>query len=67
MWDLLRLYGAADDENFYVGLDIEDRLQGGISVDQGAILNNNISITPIQFDLTNYGMIEKLRQWDIKV
>jgi len=34
-------------------------------IDQRAILNNKVSITPIQFDLTNYSMIEKLREWNI--
>lgn len=34
-------------------------------IDQRAILNNKVSITPIQFDLTNYPMIEKLQLWNI--
>ena len=34
-------------------------------IDQRAILNNKISITPIQFDLTNYAMIEEMRKWKI--
>jgi 5'-nucleotidase len=34
-------------------------------IDQRAILNNQISITPIQFDLTDYKMIEQLRGWGI--
>ncbi|MFA6456599.1 MAG: 5'/3'-nucleotidase SurE [Bacteroidota bacterium] len=34
-------------------------------IDQRAILNNKVSITPIQFDLTNYSMIDKLRSWHI--
>jgi len=34
-------------------------------IDQRAILNNKVSITPIQFDLTNYPMIEKLREWKV--
>ncbi len=34
-------------------------------IDQRAILNNKVSITPIQFDLTNYSMIEKLKNWGI--
>jgi 5'-nucleotidase len=36
-------------------------------IDQRAILNNKVSITPIQFDLTNYTMLEKLKAWDVKV
>ena len=34
-------------------------------VDDRAILNNKISITPIQFDLTDYEMLEKMRNWDL--
>jgi 5'-nucleotidase len=34
-------------------------------IDQRAILNNKVSITPIQFDLTNYEMIEKLKLWNV--
>lgn len=36
-------------------------------IDQRAILNNKVSVTPIQFDLTNYTMIEKLREWNIDI
>lgn len=36
-------------------------------IDQRAILNNKVSITPIQFDLTNYAMIDALRQWNISL
>jgi 5'/3'-nucleotidase len=35
-------------------------------VDQRAILNNKVSITPIHFDLTDYSMYETMKQWDIK-
>ncbi len=34
-------------------------------IDQRAILNNKISVTPIQFDLTNYSLLEVLRTWNI--
>lgn len=34
-------------------------------IDQRAILNNMVSITPIQYDLTNYAMIAPLREWNI--
>ncbi|MGQ9854811.1 MAG: 5'/3'-nucleotidase SurE, partial [Candidatus Oleimicrobiaceae bacterium] len=35
------------------------------SVDDGAILQNKISITPIHYDLTNYAFIEELKRWNI--
>lgn len=34
-------------------------------IDQRAILNNKISITPIQYDLTDYKMFETMKQWDV--
>lgn len=34
-------------------------------IDQRAILNNKVSVTPIQFDLTNYAMLENLRSWNL--
>lgn len=36
-------------------------------IDQRAILNNKVSITPIQFDLTNYEMIKTLQSWKISL
>lgn len=35
-------------------------------VDDRAILNNKISITPVQFDLTNYELLNELKNWDIE-
>lgn len=34
-------------------------------IDQRAILNNKVSVTPIQFDLTNYVMLDTLRSWKL--
>ncbi|NUN69598.1 MAG: 5'/3'-nucleotidase SurE [Bacteroidetes bacterium] len=36
-------------------------------IDQRAILNNKVSVTPIQFDLTDYPMLDRLRSWDLTV
>jgi len=36
-----------------------------IEVDDGAIDKNYISITPIQFDLTNYAAMETMKNWQI--
>ena len=36
-------------------------------VDDRAILNNKISITPIHFDLTNYEFLDELNNWEIEV
>ncbi len=42
-------------------LDHED------DVDDVAVAKNNISITPIQIDLTHYAMIEKLKKWELSL
>jgi 5'-nucleotidase len=34
-------------------------------VDQRAILNNKVSITPIHYDLTDYAMLDTLAKWDV--
>ncbi|MBP9211361.1 MAG: 5'/3'-nucleotidase SurE [Bacteroidetes bacterium] len=36
-------------------------------IDQRAILNNKVSVTPIQFDLTNHPILERLRSWGLTV
>ncbi len=35
------------------------------SIDDGAILHNKISVTPIHYDLTNYAFIEELKRWKL--
>lgn len=44
------------------GTKIELEEDGG--VDDRAILNNKISITPVHFDLTDYHFIENLKKWN---
>jgi 5'-nucleotidase len=34
-------------------------------VDQRAIINNKVSISPLHYDLTDYDAFEKMRQWDL--
>lgn len=34
-------------------------------VDDRAILNNKVSITPIHYDLTNYKYLDELRKWEL--
>jgi 5'-nucleotidase len=38
-----------------------------VESDVWAIRNNYISITPLKFNLTNYDIIETIRQWNIKI
>ncbi|RKY48731.1 MAG: 5'/3'-nucleotidase SurE, partial [Candidatus Neomarinimicrobiota bacterium] len=36
-------------------------------VDDVALLRNYISVTPIHYDMTNYGVMEELQSWFNKV
>lgn len=40
-------------------------LQEGDDVDDRAVENNKISITPVHFDLTNYDFLDELKNWHI--
>lgn len=42
-------------------LDVENDVDSDVT----AIKNHNISITPIHFDLTNYAIIDSLKEWDL--
>lgn len=42
------------------------QLENESDVDDRAILNNKISITPVHFDLTNYNFLEELEGWGIR-
>ncbi len=41
------------------------KLETEPNVDDRAILNKKISITPVHFDLTNYEFLDELREWGI--
>lgn len=41
-------------------------LDNDADVDDLAILNNNVSITPIHYDLTNYSFLKELDKWNLK-
>jgi len=41
------------------------KLEEDEQVDDRAVLNNKISITPVHFDLTNYEFIKELKDWKI--
>ncbi len=38
----------------------------GQDVDQWAVSHDYVSITPIQYDLTDHSMIDELEQWGLK-
>ena len=35
-------------------------------VDDLAVMNKNVSITPIHYDLTNYDFLKELKKWNLK-
>ncbi|RMD66242.1 5'/3'-nucleotidase SurE [Candidatus Parcubacteria bacterium] len=41
-------------------------LDQGNDVDDLVVMQNKVSITPIQYDLTNYAFIKELRKWNIQ-
>ena len=41
-------------------------LDNSDDIDQRAILNNMISITPIHYDLTDYRMVEEMKRWNVQ-
>jgi 5'-nucleotidase len=41
------------------------QLEEDSDVDDRAILQNEVSITPIHYDLTHYGFLKELKTWDI--
>jgi 5'-nucleotidase len=48
----------------WLGLDAGD-FGEDIEVDRDAVFRNYISITPIRCDMTDYGLLESLREWEI--
>ena len=51
-------------EYFWLAGDVVNR-EGDGSTDVDAIKKNCISVSPIFFDLTNYQVIEELKEWDL--
>jgi 5'-nucleotidase len=51
-------------EYFWLKGDLLE-LDNDDDIDQRAVLNNKISITPIHYDLTDYAMFETMKQWDV--
>ena len=42
-------------------------LDDSLDFDQTAINKNYISVTPVQYDLTDYSLLESLKDWNIKM
>lgn len=43
-----------------------EQLDKGLDVDQFAVANKYISVTPIHYDLTDYRMVEAMRKWGVE-
>jgi len=41
-------------------------LDSGLDVDDSAVMENYISITPIHYDLTNYAFLEEMKAWNLQ-
>jgi len=53
-----------DREYFWLKGDLLE-LDHDDDIDQRAILNNKVSITPLHYDLTDYATFDSLKQWDV--
>ena len=47
------------------GNDLTITWTGGVTSDHAAIHDGYIAVTPLQMDLTNYGLLETVRGWDL--
>ena len=54
----------SDREYFWLKGDLLE-LDHDDDIDQRAVLNNKVSITPIHYDLTDYATLEAMKKWDI--
>lgn len=53
-------------EYFWIGGG-EGKWWGGPEVDFRAVHSGYISVTPLHLDLTNYGLLESIRAWELKL
>ena len=51
-------------EYFWIGGGVSE-WRGGDSSDFRAVEEGYISVTPLHLDLTNYGLLEEIRDWDL--
>lgn len=53
-------------KNYYWLAGAKVNIEEEPDIDDRAILNNKISITPIHYDLTEYSLLEELKSWSIE-
>lgn len=51
-------------EYFWIGGGVAN-WEGGDDSDFGAVDEGYVSVTPLHLDLTNYGLLEEIRRWDL--
>ena len=51
-------------EYYWLTGDLEV-IDSGLEADQVAVMDNYVSVTPIQYDLTDYAMMKKMRAWKL--
>ncbi len=52
-------------EYFWLTGELDDGGDTREDVDQRAVLNQKVSITPLHYDLTDYEMFDQMQQWDV--
>jgi 5'-nucleotidase len=63
---LTRALDPSGREYFWIGGG-ESKWWGGPEVDFRAVHSGYISVTPLHLDLTNYNLLEHIRNWDLKL
>jgi 5'-nucleotidase len=63
---LTRALDPSGREYFWIGGG-ESKWWGGADVDFRAVHSGYISVTPLHLDLTNYNLLERIRNWDLKL
>lgn len=64
--DDYHMYKAPNKREYYWLVGERRDIPDDDHIDDGAIEQKKISVTPIHYDLTYYPLLEKLKQWDIE-
>ncbi|MDZ7723992.1 MAG: 5'/3'-nucleotidase SurE [candidate division KSB1 bacterium] len=64
--DDYHMYKAPNKREYYWLVGERREIPDDDNIDDGAIEQNKISITPIHYDLTFYPLLEKMKKWDIE-
>lgn len=64
--DDYHMYKAPNKREYYWLIGERREIPANDQIDDGAIEQNKISITPIHYDLTYYPLLEKMKTWDLE-